>query len=564
MTSLAAVLSSVAQASPGRSVVAAAFLAVGFHTAIQSVEFELYMFPFLAVSSSSWPLLSGLYLTFGDNSTLGAWGKAALVAASFHGSLLTSIATYRLFFHRCRKFPGPVGARLSRFYATYLSTKSVQYHKELEKMMLEYGDFVRTGPREVTILRRSAVDLIYGPKSECRKASWYGQTGNDLQKVSLHMCRDANAHRQRRKAWDKALSVKSLNSYEPQIKSHVDALVRQLHARGETGLNVTDWAMYFSFDLIGQVGFSKDFGQLGKGEEHSAIRPIHAHIKLLGIFQTVPWMLYLLSSIPGAASAYSEIFGFCANEMRAKRKTVEKDEAPRDIASWLCKAFVEKDITAAPSAEALEDDSRILLLAGSDTTATVLSQSLYHLVKYPHEQRKLQALLDEAIPGGPDDWTFEKARSVAHLDHFISETMRLNPALMIAGPRETPAGGLQIDEVHIPGGVNVLVPSGQIHRDPRYWVQADEFLPERWGDRREQMGTDQSPYLPFLLGPYICPGRYLARHSVRAALSIILLNFDVSFAPGETGESFENDVLDTFVVTLSPLRLCFTPRVERR
>lgn len=71
---------------------------------------------------------------------------------------------------------------------------------------------------------------------------------------------------------------------------------------------------------------------------------------------------------------------------------------------------------------------------------------------------------------------------------------------MLAGPRETPKNGLQVDEVHIPGGVNVLVPTGQIHRDPRYWKQADEFIPDRWGDRRDEMGTDGSPYLPFLLG----------------------------------------------------------------
>lgn len=83
---------------------------------------------------------------------------------------------------------------------------------------------------------------------------------------------------------------------------------------------MTDWSMFWSFDLIGQLGFSKDFGQLSSGKEHSAIRPIHAHIKLLGIFQTVPWLLYLLSSIPGAASTYSEIFDFCANEMKARRK----------------------------------------------------------------------------------------------------------------------------------------------------------------------------------------------------------------------------------------------------
>jgi hypothetical protein len=41
---------------------------------------------------------------------------------------------------------------------------------------------------------------------------------------------------------------------------------------------------------------------------------------------------------------------------------------------------------------------------------------------------------------------------------------------------------------------------------------------------------------------------------------MIAENFDVSFAPGENGEAFENESLDTFTVTLPPLQLQFTPR----
>ncbi|ETS80880.1 hypothetical protein PFICI_08409 [Pestalotiopsis fici W106-1] len=504
MADWAGKLYDIARADLSHTAAMSAFLAVSFHLVIQSVEFEDFMFHFLAVCTVLWPMLLGFFIHYGQYHPTAAVAKSAVVATTFQGCLLLSIAVYRLGFHRCSKFPGPIGARVSRFYATYLSLKNVQYYRELEKMHTKYGDFVRTGPREITILRQSAVDIIYGPKSQCRKSTWYGQTGNDPLKSSLHMTRDHESHRLRRKAWDKSMSVKgniiALASYEPRIMSGVNALVAQLKQRGEDGVNMTDWSMFFSFDLMGQVGFGKDFGQLHTGQEHSAIRPIHAHIKTLGIFQTVPWLLYLMSAIPGAAAAYSEIFDFCANEIRTKQQTWNKEKDPSDIASWLIKAVQEKDVSAAPSPQAIEDDARIILLAGSDTTATTLSHCLFLVVKYPHEQKKLQALLDATMPGGADDWTFEKVKSIKYLDDFISETLRVKAALTLAGPRETPAGGLQIDEVHIPGGVNVLVPAGQIHRDPRYWKQADEFIPERWGERREEMGTDGAPYLPFLLG----------------------------------------------------------------
>jgi hypothetical protein len=44
---------------------------------------------------------------------------------------------------------------------------------------------------------------------------------------------------------------------------------------------------------------------------------------------------------------------------------------------------------------------------------------------------------------------------------------------------------------------------------------------------------------------------------------MIAQNFDVEFAPGETGEAFENEILDTFTVTLPPLQLKFNPRQGR-
>lgn len=40
------------------------------------------------------------------------------------------------------------------------------------------------------------------------------------------------------------------------------------------------------------------------------------------------------------------------------------DDYPRDIVSWLLKAWVEKDVSAAPSLESLHEDSRVVIIAG--------------------------------------------------------------------------------------------------------------------------------------------------------------------------------------------------------
>lgn len=138
----------------------------------------------------------------------------------------------------------------------------------------------------------------------------------------------------------------------------------------------------------------------------------------------------------------------------------------------------------------------------SDTTASTLASCLFFLAKSPESQAKLRRLLDEALPTGyfGGDWAYEKIKEIKYMDDFIAETLRLKPALKVGVSRQTPARGIRIDEVYIPGDTDVVVPMETIQRDARYWPLADDFVPERWGERRDEMKTDQAPYMPFSLG----------------------------------------------------------------
>lgn len=55
-----------------------------------------------------------------------------------------------------------------------------------------------------------------------------------------------------------------------------------------------------------------------------------------------------------------------------------------------------------------------------------------------------------------------------------------------------------------------------------------------------------------ILGAYQCPGENLALESLRISVSRICQEFNLSLAPGETGEKFEADVIDTFTTRLPP------------
>jgi cytochrome P450 len=136
----------------------------------------------------------------------------------------------------------------------------------------------------------------------------------------------------------------------------------------------------------------------------------------------------------------------------------------------------------------------------SDTSASANACTLFFLARHPHVLEKLQRKLDEAMPQGTQEWSYDTLASVPYLDDVIQESLRLKPPVITGTYRTTPPEGMQVDEVYIPGGINVFTPFEMMQTDERYWPEAKEFIPERWGERREEMGTDDAPFLAFSAG----------------------------------------------------------------
>ena len=53
---------------------------------------------------------------------------------------------------------------------------------------------------------------------------------------------------------------------------------------------------------------------------------------------------------------------------------------------------------------------------------------MFYLARHPAAYRKLQRLVDAAIPDGI--WSYEAVKSVTFIDDIINETLRLKPALL--------------------------------------------------------------------------------------------------------------------------------------
>lgn len=119
-------------------------------------------------------------------------------------SLLTSQSVYRLYFHRLRAFPGPLLARLTKFYHL-VHVSNLNQYLFLEGLHQKYGDYVRTGPGEITIFNPEAISAVLGSGTRCSKSAWWDMM---LPEVSMVTTRSKKLHAFRRRIWEGAFTVR--------------------------------------------------------------------------------------------------------------------------------------------------------------------------------------------------------------------------------------------------------------------------------------------------------------------------------------------------------------------
>ena len=162
-----------------------------------------------------------------------------------------------------------------------------------------------------------------------------------------------------------------------------------------------------------------------------------------------------------------------------------------------------------------------ILLAGRDTTASLLSNVWFELANRPHVWRRLRREVDTSLEdAGGQLPTFEKLKEMKYLRAVLNESLRLHPVVPENGRQAEvdtvlPVGGGKDgrDPVFVAKGQTVHWSLYTMHRrKDLYGEDAESFVPERWldegedGEKRKGLRVGWE-YLPFNGGPRICIGR---------------------------------------------------------
>ncbi len=174
----------------------------------------------------------------------------------------------------------------------------------------------------------------------------------------------------------------------------------------------------------------------------------------------------------------------------------------------------------------VRDECLTLFLAGHETTANALVWTFYQLSQNPPAEAAFHAELDEVLGGRaitPED--FGKLK---YTEHVLAESMRLFPPAWTIGRLATEEH--KFNGFKIPKNGLVLASQYVMHRDPRFWENADEFQPERWEKLSIKEAGNKFIYFPFSKGVRNCVGEGFAWMEGVLLLAILGRKWKLSLA----------------------------------
>ncbi|OJJ45140.1 hypothetical protein ASPZODRAFT_18049 [Penicilliopsis zonata CBS 506.65] len=433
--------------------------------------------------------------------------------------LLFSRAIYNVFFHPLSRFPGPVFNAISSLPYCYHVLKGSQVY-DMVRLHETYGDIVRIAPNQLYFSHPDAWQDILASrrgekKEDMEKAGWFYRASDELPPHIVSTTRER--HDTLRRAIGPSFAEKAIREQEPVVRKYADLLIDRLSSSSSSRVTISDWYNYTTFDVIGDLAFGESFGCLQASEYHEWIKEVFASIHLFAIVQMMalyPFLRRFLSLfIPSSMKQARLLHKQHTVERLRRRMAIDRQD--------IMKGF----ITTCFSTDELISNAELLTVAGSETTASLLSGVTYLLLTNRDKYQKLVAEVRSSFQT-VEEINFVSLGQLPYLLACLDEGLRLYPPVAIASPRVVPEQGAYILNTFVPGNTTVAVHQYSLFRRAKYFKHAEQFIPERISDR-EYASDRRDALQPFSFGPRNCIGKSLAYHEMRLILALMVFTFDM-------------------------------------
>ncbi|KAH7866575.1 hypothetical protein Vadar_022148 [Vaccinium darrowii] len=178
-----------------------------------------------------------------------------------------------------------------------------------------------------------------------------------------------------------------------------------------------------------------------------------------------------------------------------------------------------------------------MFLGGTDTASSTMEWAMAELMKNPTKMKKAQEEV-RRIVGKKSKVDQQDIAQMEYLKCVVNETLRLHPPAPFLIPREL-AQSAKLGGYDIPPKTRVFINTWAIQRDPKYWDNPEEFLPERFANNPIDFRGQDFQFIPFGAGRRGCPGISFGVMEIEDVLASLLYWFDWELPIGEEPEDLE-------------------------
>ncbi|KAF2719107.1 cytochrome P450 [Polychaeton citri CBS 116435] len=447
-----------------------------------------------------------------------------------------SYVIYNLFFHPLRKYPGPLLWRatcipwdLALFTGT-LASKSLPQHEK-------YGPIVRIRPNELSYANAQVLQDVWAHKPGREEFAKDPRLTQRSPKGLLNILgAEKDDHARYRRLLAHAFSEGGMRKQEPLIAKYVDLLIDRYREKAESGesADLVEWITMATFDMIGDLALGEPFDSMKNRKPHPWIQATSGNIYWL--FQSMPlrsrglgWLnKYIMDE--SLLKLRKQNFGL-ATEKIGKR--LEYGGAERgDL--WdrvIVRSADDNKSGQGMTQDEMEANVSVMVLGGSETTATVLSGVTYLLLKHPDKLAKLVGEIRSTFEKD-DDITLFSVSKLQYLHAVLDESMRLYMAVPIPMSRIPPKGGGIVCGEWLPENTTITFSQLAAFRLSVNFHQPDLFIPERWLPSSNSPDSpfakdNRAVFAPFSAGTRNCIGKTLGYAEMRLIVAKTMWHFDL-------------------------------------
>lgn len=435
--------------------------------------------------------------------------------------LLYRLACTVLQAYKLRSIPGPLYARFSSLVISYhtLRNSRISY---IHKLHQQYGNIVVLGPDEIHVNDLSLLNQIYS-SFKVGKHPYYSEFAY-LGTQNLFSTIDPARHARSRKQFSNLYTRPNLNL--PVVYQCIQDFCRTLDDRDT--VEMTLGFETFTKSVICRFVFGRHV-ELGEQGTSNTLRNLRRLCRRTG-FDSLATLVACLTPVSKPSPFEDSITSSTRSIIQSQSTKIQND--------FLISRMIDSRIYT--NAE-IVSEARDHLIAGSDTTTTVLSCLFHQLARSPLITERLRRELNQI-----DVSNYEEVERVTYLNSVIKEALRLYASIPMTLPRVTLQPIVLGDHV-IPSNIKIGSQAYSLHRT----IDGETFDP----DRKEERGWE------FSSGSRSCIGKALAICELTWLTAVLVLTFDFETSTTELGVL--QDILGFGMSPQDKLMMTFVRRANR-